>query len=440
LQVQVRQRAEHTGVGGFQIGGALEVGGRLRRMAERELREPEKKRELTICLAQAPQSAGDLGGQLANGAIGAGRDGEPGARHIEVGGHPRARMQRCERHGEQALPTQLRPAVTACRARRRQRTTQRAGRIAEEHGRVVVEIVPDLDAVRDTIAARWNVRADVHALDISDSASVDRLAALHPELKMQAESQHLVDAFKQSHPEQWKQVQNPNHDVIDTYDAKLRMTENPSNLQEEMDSLNAQWVKLSSSSIIEQYAFIPAQPRPISYLTANFLHGGWLHLLGNMLFLWVFGNNVEDRMGRLRYLIFYLVGGLVAAGLQLVSDPSSAIPTIGASGSIAAVLGGYLRLFPWSLIRAMTRKVLNEGRPVVFYVHPREIDPTNPRLPMSTYRQFKSYVNLKGTESKLHNILSEFKVTTFRNHIESHFRESAPAPYCPAPVAARSAA
>src|ERR1700722_4928290 len=73
------------------------------------------------------------------------------------------------------------------------------------------------------------------------------LAALHPELKMQAESQQLVDGFKQSHPEQWKQVQNPNRDVIDAYDAKLRMTENLSNLQEEMDSLNGQLVKLSSS-------------------------------------------------------------------------------------------------------------------------------------------------------------------------------------------------
>src|ERR1022692_4134226 len=113
------------------------------------------------------------------------------------------------------------------------------------------------------------------------------LAALHPELKMQPESQHLVDGFKQSHPGQWKQVQNPNRDIIDAYDAKIRMSEDASRLQDEMDSLNAQFVKLSSSSITEQYAFVPAHPRPISYLTANFLHGGWLHLIGNMWFLWL---------------------------------------------------------------------------------------------------------------------------------------------------------
>ena len=108
------------------------------------------------------------------------------------------------------------------------------------------------------------------------------LAALHPELKMQAQSQHLVDGFKQSHPQQWKQAENPNRDLIDAYDAKIRLSEDSSKLQDEMDSLNAQLEKLSSASLIEQYAFIPAHPRPISYLTANFLHGGWLHLIGNM--------------------------------------------------------------------------------------------------------------------------------------------------------------
>ncbi len=85
-------------------------------------------------------------------------------------------------------------------------------------------------------------------------------------------------------------------------------------------------------------------------LTGMFLHGGWMHVLGNMLFLWIFGNNVEDRIGRLGFLPFYLLGGLVAAGLQLLSDPSSAVPTIGASGAIAAVLGAYLVLYPRAFV------------------------------------------------------------------------------------------
>jgi membrane associated rhomboid family serine protease len=83
-----------------------------------------------------------------------------------------------------------------------------------------------------------------------------------------------------------------------------------------------------------------------SVFVAMFLHAGWLHIGGNMLFLWVFGNNVEDRLGRLGYLLFYLLGGVAAFALQLAISPASTIPTLGASGAIAAVLGAYLVAFP----------------------------------------------------------------------------------------------
>jgi membrane associated rhomboid family serine protease len=79
---------------------------------------------------------------------------------------------------------------------------------------------------------------------------------------------------------------------------------------------------------------------------AMFLHGGWLHIGGNMLFLWVFGNNVEDRLGRMLFIAFYLLGGVAASALQLAFDPSSAVPSLGASGAVAAVLGAYLVMFP----------------------------------------------------------------------------------------------
>lgn len=95
---------------------------------------------------------------------------------------------------------------------------------------------------------------------------------------------------------------------------------------------------------------VPHRPVLLTVVTAMFLHGSWWHLLGNMLFLWIFGNNVEDRLGRVRFLIFYLLGGLVAAGVQFASAPSSAVPTIGASGAIAAVLGGYLLLYPKAFV------------------------------------------------------------------------------------------
>jgi membrane associated rhomboid family serine protease len=80
--------------------------------------------------------------------------------------------------------------------------------------------------------------------------------------------------------------------------------------------------------------------------TAMFMHGGLLHLGGNMLFLWIFGNNVEDSMGRAKFLVFYLLGGLAATAAQLLIGPNSTVPNLGASGAIAAVLGGYVILFP----------------------------------------------------------------------------------------------
>jgi membrane associated rhomboid family serine protease len=91
----------------------------------------------------------------------------------------------------------------------------------------------------------------------------------------------------------------------------------------------------------------------LTLITSQFLHGGWLHLLGNLLFLWIFGNNIEDRLGRIRFLVFYLVGGAVAGLTQIAIDPDSTIPTIGASGAIAATLGAYLMLFPRARITSL---------------------------------------------------------------------------------------
>jgi membrane associated rhomboid family serine protease len=172
------------------------------------------------------------------------------------------------------------------------------------------------------------------------------LAALHPELKMQADAQRVVDGFKQSHPDQWKQVQNPYRDVINAYDAKIKMTEDFSKLQGEMDSLNAQLASLTKTSITEQYAFVPAQPTAISYLTANFLHGGWMHLIGNMWFLWLAGFVLEDVWGRWLYSGFYLIAGVAALQFYAWSNPGSTTPTLGASGAVAALMGAFLVRFP----------------------------------------------------------------------------------------------
>ena len=100
--------------------------------------------------------------------------------------------------------------------------------------------------------------------------------------------------------------------------------------------------------------FWPGEPldpaRFLPLVTSMFWHGGWLHLIGNMLYLWIFGDNVEDRLGHFRYLIFYLAAGVAAALTQVMLDPTSTLPTIGASGAIAGVLGAYLVSFPKSRV------------------------------------------------------------------------------------------
>ncbi len=84
----------------------------------------------------------------------------------------------------------------------------------------------------------------------------------------------------------------------------------------------------------------------MTLLTSMFLHGGWMHLIGNMLYLWIFGNNVEDRLGHVGFLVFYLASGLAAATVQILPDPAAETPMVGASGAISGVLGAYLVFFP----------------------------------------------------------------------------------------------
>ncbi len=102
-------------------------------------------------------------------------------------------------------------------------------------------------------------------------------------------------------------------------------------------------VFLGGQALDPEIARIPAE---LSVITSMFLHGGWLHLIGNMLYLWIFGNNIEDAMGHARFVAFYLLCGIAAAFTQALQDPSSTIPMIGASGAIGGVLGGYLLLYP----------------------------------------------------------------------------------------------
>jgi membrane associated rhomboid family serine protease len=120
------------------------------------------------------------------------------------------------------------------------------------------------------------------------------------------------------------------------------------------------------ATFITQYGVVPLEyktrhdldptihfPFFITLVTSMFLHGGWMHIIGNMLYLWIFGDNVEDRMGRIPFVIFYLVAGVAAAVAQIAGNPSSVVPTIGASGAISGVLGAYIVMFPKKRVRVI---------------------------------------------------------------------------------------
>lgn len=113
------------------------------------------------------------------------------------------------------------------------------------------------------------------------------------------------------------------------------------------------------ASAINQYAMVPADflDNPISQyptlLTSMFMHGGPAHLAGNMLYLWIFGDNIEDRLGRFGFLLFYLLCGVLAGISHMMADPTSSIPAVGASGAISGILGAYLILFPGVRVRTL---------------------------------------------------------------------------------------
>jgi len=120
-----------------------------------------------------------------------------------------------------------------------------------------------------------------------------------------------------------------------------------------LDAFVTQWgvIPANVSAAIEQRQL--ASMAILTLVTSQFLHGSWLHLGGNLLFLWIFGNNIEDRMGPALFLAFYLVGGVVAGLTQVAIDPTATAPLIGASGAIAAALGAYLVLFPRARIQSL---------------------------------------------------------------------------------------
>lgn len=186
-------------------------------------------------------------------------------------------------------------------------------------------------------------RSDVHT-------HILLLAAQHPELTMPPEVQEYVESFKRDNPGLWREAQSQTRDVADGFDAKIRLMDDPAQLQREMDALTSQFTEIKQTSMAEQYGFVPGHPTALSYLTANFLHAGWLHLIGNMWFLWLAGCILEDTWGRVIYPLFYLIAGAAALQFHAWLNPGVTVPAIGASGAVAALMGAFLVRFPTTKI------------------------------------------------------------------------------------------
>jgi membrane associated rhomboid family serine protease len=172
------------------------------------------------------------------------------------------------------------------------------------------------------------------------------LAALHPELKTSGPATVFISGLKDSLGERWESIASPSRQVEDPWDAEIRRVQDPIELQGDMDELCQEFEAVEQGSILNKYAYVPAHPRAISYVTANFLHGGWIHLIGNMWFLWLAGFILEDTWGRVIYPLFYLVAGAAALQFYGWCAHGSYLPLIGASGAVAALMGAFLVRFP----------------------------------------------------------------------------------------------
>ena len=172
------------------------------------------------------------------------------------------------------------------------------------------------------------------------------LAAARPELQINDEEVNWwVNSVRSANAAAWEEFQKKNEAVASVSDAAGLGGDTASH-QEEMNGLVQELHDQEAASIRHRYAFYPARPTATSYVTANFLHAGFLHIIGNMWFLWLAGFILEDTWGRVIYPIFYLVAGAAAMVVHTWANPGSYVATIGASGAVAGLMGAFLTRFP----------------------------------------------------------------------------------------------
>jgi membrane associated rhomboid family serine protease len=180
------------------------------------------------------------------------------------------------------------------------------------------------------------------------------LSARFPDAPVTGDAARMVAQFKRQHPKSYATLVAPRQRPFDTWDAQLlegKWTD--TDVQSQATELDGKFDQLHSDSLAWNYAFHSYHPTIQSFITAQFLHGGWLHIIFNMWFLWLAGTVLEDAWGRVVYPIFYLVSGLVALLVQAAVFPDSFVPCVGASGAIAGLMGGFLARFPTTKIKLM---------------------------------------------------------------------------------------
>jgi membrane associated rhomboid family serine protease len=216
------------------------------------------------------------------------------------------------------------------------------------------------------------------------------LAARHPDLQISPEAASYVESAKKQLGDKWDKAVASDSVLLQRNLAVQADAEDDSeSLQQQMDAACQAFDAERQSDILDNYAFVPAKPRMLSYITANFLHGGWLHLIGNMWFLWLAGFILEDNWGRLIYPAFYLIAGAAALEFYAWCAPGSYMPLVGASGAVAALMGAFLVRFP---------KMKIEMALYMFYVRFRFKAPAYALLPLWLAVEF-FYGSVSGTSS-----------------------------------------
>jgi len=200
-----------------------------------------------------------------------------------------------------------------------------------------------------------------------DELDILLLSAHYSDTQMSPDVEQMVGDYKLQHADIYKQMASPDRtQAVDSWDEQLLAKQwTQAEADAEMARLSSELQQARDGSIIWNYAFHPFHPTLRSYITASFLHGGWLHIIFNMWFLWLAGVVLEDVWGRIAYPIFYLICGALGFAIHGIVFPGSLVPVLGASGAIAGLMGAFLARFPKTRIRLAWILFI---KPIKFYV------------------------------------------------------------------------